>query len=96
MSFNRTYCNCNNISGPFYIIGDCHGCGRELAQLLGVLGFELDGEGFIWAPAHSEKAGECLTPRPTLADLHACVSLLLSVPSITGQILYPAAGQQLL
>ncbi len=47
-------------------------------------------------PAHSEKAGECLTPRPTLADLHACVSLLLSVPSITGQILYPAAGQQLL
>ena len=56
MSFNRTYCNCNNISGPFYIIGDCHGCRRELAQLLGVLGFELDGEGFIWAPAHSEKA----------------------------------------
>ena len=47
-------------------------------------------------PAHSEKAGECLTPRPTLADLHACVTLLLSVPSLTGQILYPAAGQNLL
>ncbi len=46
-------------------------------------------------PAHSEKAGECLTPRPTLADLHACVTLLLSVPSLTGQILYPAAGQNL-
>lgn len=47
-------------------------------------------------PAHSEKAGECLTPRPTLADLHACLTLLLAVPSLTGQTLYPAAGQQLL
>lgn len=47
-------------------------------------------------PAHSEKAGECLTPRPTLADIHACVTLLLAVPSLTGQTLYPAAGQHLL
>lgn len=46
--------------------------------------------------AHSEKAGECLTPRPTLADLHAAVEFLLRTPSVTGQTLYVAAGQQCL
>ncbi len=45
---------------------------------------------------HSEKAGECLTPRPTLQDIHRAVDFLLRTPSVTGQILYVAAGQQLL
>lgn len=47
-------------------------------------------------PGHGEKAGRCLTQRPTLADIHACVNFLLAAPSVTGQILYPASGQQLL
>ncbi len=46
--------------------------------------------------AHSEKAGECLTPRPTLQDLFNAVDFLLKTPSVTGQILYVAAGQQVL
>lgn len=46
--------------------------------------------------AHSEKAGECLTPRPTVVDLHSALVFLLSTPSVTGQILYVAAGQQVL
>ncbi len=46
--------------------------------------------------AHSEKAGECLTPRPTLEDLYRAMIFLLDTPSVTGQILYVAAGQQLL
>ncbi len=46
--------------------------------------------------AHSEKAGECLTPRPTIEDIFAAVTFLLTTPSVTGQILYVAAGQQLL
>ncbi len=46
--------------------------------------------------AHSEKAGECLTPRPTLQDIYSAVDFLLRTPSVTGQILYVAAGQQLL
>lgn len=45
---------------------------------------------------HSEKAGECLTPRPTLADLHAAVSFLLTTPSVTGQTVFVSAGQHLL
>lgn len=46
--------------------------------------------------AHSEPGGPCLTPRPTVADLLSGVTFLLSTPSVTGQILYIAAGQQLL
>ena len=46
--------------------------------------------------AHREPAGACLTPRPTIQDLLAAVLLLLTVPSITGQILYVDAGQHLL
>lgn len=46
--------------------------------------------------AHSEPAGQCLTPRPTVADIHAAVRFLLETPSVTGQILYVAAGQQVL
>ncbi len=45
---------------------------------------------------HSEKAGDCLTPRPTPADIAAALQFLLATPSITGQILYVSAGQQLL
>lgn len=46
--------------------------------------------------AHREKAGECLTPRPTLNDLYAAIDFLLRTPSVTGQTLYVAAGQQIL
>ena len=46
--------------------------------------------------AHSEKAGDCLTVRPTPADIARALAFLLETPSITGQILYVAAGQQLL
>lgn len=46
--------------------------------------------------AHSEPAGRCLTPRPTVADLYAALTFLLKTPSVTGQILYVAAGQQVL
>lgn len=46
--------------------------------------------------AHSEKAGACLTPRPTTDDIYQAVNFLLMTPSVTGQILYIAAGQQLL
>lgn len=46
--------------------------------------------------AHSEKAGLCLTPRPTLDDLYNAVTFLLSTPSVTGQILFVTAGQHLL
>ena len=45
---------------------------------------------------HSEKAGDCLTPRPTPADIAAALKFLLHTPSVTGQVLYVAAGQQLL
>lgn len=45
---------------------------------------------------HSEKAGACLTPRPTCEDVARAIRFLLETPSITGQILYVAAGQQLL
>lgn len=45
---------------------------------------------------HSEKAGDCLTPRPTPADIAAALKFLLETHSVTGQILYVAAGQQLL
>jgi NAD(P)-dependent dehydrogenase (short-subunit alcohol dehydrogenase family) len=45
---------------------------------------------------HSEKAGDCLTPRPTPADIATALTFLLETPSVTGQILYVAAGQQLL
>jgi NAD(P)-dependent dehydrogenase (short-subunit alcohol dehydrogenase family) len=45
---------------------------------------------------YSEKAGDCLTPRPTPADIAAALQFLLATPSITGQILYVSAGQQLL
>lgn len=47
MSF--VYCNCNNISGPFHIIGDCHGCADELVELLKKLGYILKADGSIWA-----------------------------------------------
>ncbi len=46
--------------------------------------------------AHSEKAGECLTPRPTINDIYSAVHYLLTAPSVTGQILYVDAGQHLL
>ena len=46
--------------------------------------------------AHSEKGGACLTPRPTIEDIGAALDFLLATPSVTGQILYVAAGQQLL
>ena len=46
--------------------------------------------------AHSEKAGTCLTPRPTLADVAAAVKFLINCPSVTGQILYIDGGQHLL
>lgn len=46
--------------------------------------------------AHSEKAGACLTPRPSPEDIAAGLKFLIETPSITGQILYIAAGQQLL
>lgn len=45
---------------------------------------------------HSEKAGTCLTPRPTLEDIARAVRFLLDTPSITGQILFVDAGQHLL
>ncbi|MEG1480105.1 MAG: hypothetical protein RSD41_03760 [Kiritimatiellia bacterium] len=45
---------------------------------------------------HREKGGECLTPRPTIEDVHRAVEFLLRTASVTGQILYVAAGQQLL
>lgn len=45
---------------------------------------------------HSEKAGDCLTPRPSPKDVAAALTFLLETPSVTGQILYVAAGQQLL
>jgi NAD(P)-dependent dehydrogenase (short-subunit alcohol dehydrogenase family) len=46
--------------------------------------------------AHAEKAGDCLTPRPSPVDVAAALKFLLETPSVTGQILYVAAGQQLL
>ncbi|MBQ9694436.1 MAG: SDR family oxidoreductase [Kiritimatiellae bacterium] len=46
--------------------------------------------------AHSEKAGTCLTPRPSVKDIVQALTFLLQTPSVTGQILYVAAGQQLL
>ncbi len=46
--------------------------------------------------AHSEKAGECLTPRPTIEDIHRALTFLLTTPSITGHILDVTAGQHLL
>ncbi len=46
--------------------------------------------------AHSEPGGRCLTPRPTVDELFAAVTFLLHAPSVTGQILYVAAGQQVL
>lgn len=46
--------------------------------------------------AHSEKAGACLTVRPTPMDIARALLFLLETPSVTGQILYVAAGQQLL
>lgn len=46
--------------------------------------------------AHTEKAGDCLTPRPTVDDIFRAVRFLLETPSVTGQILYVDAGQHLL
>ncbi len=43
------YCNCNDINGPFHIIGDCHGCADELAELLEKLGYILKEDGSVWA-----------------------------------------------
>lgn len=43
------YCNCNDIYGPFHIIGDCHGCADELAELLEKLGYILKEDGSLWA-----------------------------------------------
>ena len=45
---------------------------------------------------HSEKAGDCLTPRPTPREIAAALEFLLTSPSVTGQILYLSSGQQLL
>lgn len=45
---------------------------------------------------NSEKAGTCLTPRPTTEDIYQAVDFLLKTPSITGQIIYVDAGQHLL
>lgn len=45
---------------------------------------------------HSEKAGTCLTPRPTIEDIYRAVRFLLDTPSVTGQILYVDAGQHLI
>lgn len=47
-------------------------------------------------PDHREKAGPCLTPRPSVIDIHSAVAFLLRTPSVTGQILYVDAGQHLL
>lgn len=46
-------------------------------------------------PKHSEKAGELLTPRPTVADIFEALQFLLQTPSVTGQILYVTGGQHL-
>lgn len=45
---------------------------------------------------HSEKAGTCLTPRPTLEDIYRAVRFLLDTPSVTGQILFVDAGQHVI
>lgn len=45
---------------------------------------------------HSEKAGTCLTPRPTIEDIYRAVRFLLDTPSVTGQILFVDAGQHII
>ena len=47
-------------------------------------------------PGQREPGGACLTPRPTVEDIFSGVQFLLGTPSVTGQILYVAGGQQLL
>lgn len=45
--------------GPFDIIGDVHGCGDELEELLGKLGYEKNGvaEGYMAAPLYAHPQG---------------------------------------
>jgi len=42
--------------GPFDIIGDVHGCHRELAELLRELGYELDADGTMATPPAGRRA----------------------------------------
>ncbi|MGM9998305.1 MAG: metallophosphoesterase [Candidatus Bruticola sp.] len=50
---DNIYCNCNEISGPFHIIGDCHGCADELVELLENIGYVVGSGGEIFAPKDS-------------------------------------------
>ena len=59
-SVHYIYCNLNGISGPFFLIGDCHGCGDELIALLVKLGFYVDGLGRIWVREGSKSSGSTL------------------------------------
>jgi len=46
--------------GPFDVIGDVHGCAAELEELLGLLGYELEGEregDVLGGPVYSHPAG---------------------------------------
>ena len=42
--------------GPFDIIGDVHGCHAELVELLGELGYEVDGDGLTVTPPEGRRA----------------------------------------
>ncbi|HYO16144.1 MAG TPA: polynucleotide kinase-phosphatase [Thermoanaerobaculia bacterium] len=57
--------------GPFDLIGDVHGCGDELEELLGKLGYQVDGTG-VWRHPEGRKAvflGDLVDRGPRVADV---------------------------
>jgi protein phosphatase len=41
----RLRCDLRHLSGPFDVVGDVHGCADELVELIGSLGYEVEGAG---------------------------------------------------
>jgi polynucleotide kinase-phosphatase len=53
---DRAWCDRRDLTGPFDLIGDVHGCRAELEELLGALGYDLrrDAEGRAVGARHPE------------------------------------------
>lgn len=70
MPIDPTNCNRSTDAGPFDIVGDVHGCGDELEELLGHLGYLRDSAG-LWTHPDARKVvflGDLVDRGPRILD----------------------------
>ena len=67
--------------GPFDIIGDVHGCGDELVELLGTLGYAPDADSPVWRHPAGRKAvflGDLVDRGPRVPDVLRLVMAMVA------------------